>query len=331
MVCASHHNSEVYAALQHGHFGAKVHRSRDGGQTWTEVDTPKYPPKPEDVPDVIDPMRKTPILWNLEMIWSMEQAQDGTLWCGTLPGGLFSSQDGADSWQLNLPLWSMPNRQRWFGGGYDFPGIHSICIDPRDPKRVTVGISCGGVWQSNDSGASWACRSQGMRAEYMPAEQAFDPDIQDPHRLVQCPGNPDMLWIQHHNGIFRSVDCGASWQEIADVKPSTFGFAVAVHPNQPDTAWFVPAARDSDRYPVDGALVVTRTRDGGKSFECLHRGLPQCNAYHLVYRHALAIDSSGSVLVMGSTTGGLWVSENGGEDWNTITQDFPPIFCVRCM
>jgi hypothetical protein len=63
----------------------------------------------------------------------------------------------------------------------------------------------------------------------------------------------------------------------------------------------------------------------------LHRGLPQCNAYHLVYRHALAIDSSGSVLVMGSTTGGLWVSENGGEDWNTITQDFPPIFCVRCM
>jgi hypothetical protein len=53
-----------------------------------------------------------------------------------------------------------------------------------------------------------------MRAEYMPPERALDPVIQDPHALVQCRANPDALWVQHQNGVFRSTDRGLSWQEI---------------------------------------------------------------------------------------------------------------------
>lgn len=329
IVCAGEGSDEVVAALQYGHFGAKMHRSADGGNSWTEVEPPKYPPKPPEVPDVIDPMRNTVIPWSLELIWSLERAPDGRLWCGTLPGGLFSSDDHGQSWQLNMPLWNVPNRQKWFGGGYDYPGIHSICIDPRDAQRISVGISCGGVWQTQSGGLDWTCRSQGMRAAYMPPEQSFDPDVQDPHRLTQCPGQPDHFWVQHHNGIFRSVDDCGTWQEIANVSPSAFGFAVAVHPDDPDTAWFVPAVRDSDRYPVDGAFVVTRTRDGGRSFDTLTSGLPQKHAYHLVYRHALDVDASGNCLAMGSTTGGLWISEDGGDHWQTISKDLPPIFCMR--
>ena len=47
-----------------------------------------------------------------------------------------------------------------------------------------------------------------------------------------------------------------------------------MHPNDPDTAWFVPGISDEKRYPVDGRVVVNRTRDGGRSFETLTRGLP---------------------------------------------------------
>jgi len=36
-----------YAALEHGHFGPKLHRSDDRGATWVEVATPVYPAKPE--------------------------------------------------------------------------------------------------------------------------------------------------------------------------------------------------------------------------------------------------------------------------------------------
>ena len=68
----------------------------------------------------------------------------------------------------------------------------------------------------------------------------------------------------------------------------------------------MPAADDQCRVPVDGRLVVSRTRDGGESFEVLSQGLPQENAYDIVFRHALDVDCSGESLAFGSTTGGLW-------------------------
>ena len=157
----------------------------------------------------------------------------------------------------------------------------------------------------------------------------MDPDIQDPHCLVQCQAKPNVFWVQHHNGIFKSEDGCLSWKEIEDVQPSTFGFAVAVHPHDPDTAWFVPAIKDEERIPKDGKVVVTRTRDGGKSYQRLSEGLPQKYAYDITFRHALNVDKTGDRLMFGSTTGSLWVSENQGDSWETVSQHLPPIHAVR--
>ena len=310
------HKEALYAALNLGHFGVKLRRSTDGGATWQEIAAPAYPPQPEGE-------TKTP--WKLAQVWVLESDSSGTLWAGTIPGGLFRSSDGGTSWTLVESLWNRPERTGWFGGGYDHPGIHSICIDG---TRITVGISCGGVWQSSDAGASWKLAARGMYAEFMPPERRDDQNIQDPHRVVQCPAQPGVLWAQHHNGVFRSTDGAASWHEIETVKPSKFGFAAVVHPVDPDTAWFVPAVKDECRVPVDGKLVVSRTRDGGKSFQVLDKGLPR-DAYDLVYRHGLALDASGRRLALGSTTGGLWVSEDQGDSWKCLSTHLPPIYCVR--
>jgi hypothetical protein len=217
----------------------------------------------------------------------------------------------------------------WFGGGYDYPGIHSICVDPRDSRHVTVGISCGGVWVTTDGGASFTCRTQGMTASYMPPDQKETPEIQDPHRIAQCKAQPDTLWCQHHNGVFHSTDGALTWREVTNVKPSTFGFAVAVHPNRPEVAWLVPAMSDERRVPVDGQVSVARTRDGGETFETLRRGLPQEHAYDLIYRHGFDVDATGDCLAMGSTTGSLWVSEDQGDSWAAISAHLPPVYAVR--
>ena len=152
---------------------------------------------------------------------------DGRLWAGCLPAGLFTSTDGGAGWQLVESLWLRPERREWFGGGYDHAGIHSILVDPRDASHITVAISCGGVWQTRDGGASWTNTSAGMVADFMPPERREDPNIQDPHRIVQCLAHPDVLWCQHHGGIFRSIDGGHSWEATARPQPSGFGFAVA--------------------------------------------------------------------------------------------------------
>jgi hypothetical protein len=259
----------------------------------------------------------------------MESGGAGVLLAGTNPGGLFRSTDRGDSWQLFESLWNRPERANWFGGGYDSPGIHSICVDPRDNKRLAVGVSTGGVWTSADGGATWKIGGKGMYAEYMPPDQRDEPNVQDVHRMVQAPTRPEVLWVQHHNGVFRSTDGAASWREVKAIRPSKFGFAVAAHPAEADTAWFVPAVKDECRVPVDAKLVVARTRDGGKSFTVLRKGLPQEHAYDLVYRHGLDVDATGRRLVIGSTTGGVWVSENEGDSWKCVSTQLPPVYFVR--
>jgi len=322
-------DGSLFAAVGHGHFGAKLHRSQDRGETWKEVASPQWPPKPADADDR-NPFSGAAWPWTLDQIWTLEADSRGpdALWCGTIPGGLFHSTDAGASWRLVRSLWDRPERKQWGGGGYDFAGIHSICVDPRDPRRVLAGVSVGGAWRTEDGGESWTVASQGMRAEYMPPEKQYDPVAQDPHRIVLCPAAPDVLWAQHHNGVFRSTDGARSWTEIS-IKPSSFGFAVAVHPRDPDTAWFVPAVKDEQRVPVEGAMAVTRTRDGGKTFQALRSGLPQRHAYHLVYRHCLEVAPDGETLAMGSTTGALWTSRDAGESWTALSRDLPPVFCVR--
>ncbi len=309
----------LYAALEHGHFGPKLHRSLDRGATWEEVTCPAHP-------EADDKKSSTVCLWSLE---TAEDGEAGQLWAGTIPGGLFRSRDGGENWEMNEPLWNHPDRKSWFGGGRDQPGIHSICRDPRDVGRILLGVSCGGTWLTEDGGESWMQTAVGMFADYMPPEQANDPGIQDPHRIVQGKNAPDTYWCQHHCGVYRSTDGGRSWQAFPQRPPSVFGFAVAVHPQDADTAWFVPAEKDEHRIPVDGRVVVTRTRDGGESWEVLDSGLPSDDAYDLVFRHALDVDDEGRCVAFGSTTGALWASANGGDDWELVNGHLPPIHAVR--
>lgn len=311
----------VYAAQALGHFGVKLQRSIDDGKSWKEIPSPAFP---EQGTDADGP--------SVSMLFSLEAGgadRPGHLWAGTIPGGLFKSTDGGASWALNESLWNVPERSEWAGGGFDDPALHSICVDPRNSDHIIVGVSSAGVWVTRDGGASWRLRADGMYAEYMPPQRRNDPRVQDDHRVVQCPAKPDVLWAQHHNGVFRSTDGSESWQEVTAIRPSKFGFGVAVHPHDPDTAWFVPGVKDECRIPVDGKLVVARTRDGGTSFDVLTEGLPQRHAYDLILRHALAVDETGERLAMGSTTGHLWISENSGDRWILAAGNLPPIACVR--
>lgn len=317
----------IYAALDHGHFGTKLQRKK--GKKWEEIAAPVYPALPEG--EVENDSMGRPWPRKLRLIWCLEidPRMPRGLWCGTIPGGLFHSDDGGKNWEIVSGLWDMPERKQWMGGGYDHAGIHSVLVDPLDPATITVGVSTGSVWRSTDGGTSWSNIGAGLRAEYMPKERAFDPIMQDVHRLAQCRAVPDRMWTQHHNGIFRTQKDGVSWKEVKAKAPSRFGFAVAAHPTDPDTAWFAPAQKDECRVPVDGQIVVLRTSDGGKSFDVLREGLPQHNAYDLIYRHGLEVASDARTLVMGSTTGSLWLSTDAGDSWRSLSTHLPPIYAVR--
>ena len=308
----------LYAMLKHGHFGAKLHRSDDEGRSWTELAAPAFPADAAGSP-------------TLFQIWTLEAggaAEPGRLWAGALPAGLFVSSDRGEHWQHVGALWNVPEREKWFGGGYDDAGIHTISPDPRDPKRVFVAISCGGVWDSADGGQSWRLRGDGMVATYMPpgiggTEGNAGPA---PGGALRCRARHDVdaAPLRHLPLDRRRRDLDA-----AQTAGGRFRLRGGGASEGPADRLVRPAIKDELRVPRDGALAVTRTRDGGRTFESFRDGLPQRDAFDLVYRHGLDVDEAGTRLAMGSTTGSLWVSDNAGEAWQLVNAHLPPIYAVR--
>ncbi|HEX9843838.1 MAG TPA: hypothetical protein VGC20_13860, partial [bacterium] len=206
------------------------------------------------------------------------------------------------------------------------PGLHSILVHPQDPERIFVAVSTAGVLESPDSGQTWLNRNKGLVNDYLPDPQAEWGH--DAHNIALCPGDPDHVWQQSHNGVFYSRDGAANWKRVSQPEKGVhFGFPIAVHETHGGTAWVVPGKTDMERMAIDGGLFVARTQDGGQTWEDLRKGLPQKNAYDVVLRHALSYDQGR--LAFGSTTGNLYVSENSGESWGTAANNLPPIYSVR--
>ncbi len=336
----------LWAALGHGHWGAKLSRSTDDGKTWSDANQITYPegarylspPAPdEDAAKAV--VKKDAIVLKL---WVLAFGPTGKMYVGTIPGGLFVSEDGGESFELNRPLWNHESRggdlfegegsgtTHWFGtpaAEGDFaPGIHSVVTDPTNPDRVLVAISTAGVLETLDGGKTWRGKNQGMTNDYLP-----DPAADwghDPHFVALCPAQPNHVWQQNHCGVFYSADGAASWKKVSAPEQGVhFGFPVATDDADGKTAWLVPGLSDQQRTTVDGGLFVARTQDGGESWEALREGLPQEHAYDVVYRHAL--DASGDRVAFGSTTGNLYVSEDRGERWQCVANNLPPIYSVR--
>jgi photosystem II stability/assembly factor-like uncharacterized protein len=317
-------SNALFACLDHGHWGAKLSRSRDEGKTWQEIPSPKYPEG-----EII--RGTTPAV--LKYLWCLTFGtadQPGRLYLGTIPGGLFVSDDDGDSLRLVESLWKHPSRiPSWFGGGADEAGIHSVLIDPRDSLRLRVAVSCAGVFLGEPDGNgdwSWTATNQGLKADFLP-----NPDAEighDPHLLVQCQSQPDMLWQQNHCGIFRSTDSGQNWKQLTKKGNNPhFGFAVAVDPRDGNTAWVIPAESDEVRSAVGRKLCVCRTTDGGEIWQEFRTGLPQENCFDFAFRHCL--DLAGNRLVFGTACGSLYVSEDRGETWQSLGSHLPPVYSVR--
>ncbi|MBK8972761.1 MAG: hypothetical protein IPM37_16030 [Hahellaceae bacterium] len=346
----------LWASLDHGHWGPKLSRSRDRGATWADILSLKYPKGARHIvqymptPD-FDPMApqgqpeyKDATVYKIWNLTFGAASQPGRMYAGTIPGGLFVSDDGGDTWELNRPLWNHASRggdlfageatseTRWGGtpASVDYgvfePGIHSIVVDPRDPQHLFIAVSSAGVLESRDGGQTWEVRNKGMRNDYMP-----DPESEwghDPHFVTACPGQPNHVWQQNHCGVFYSDDGAATWKKVSQPEQGVhFGFPIAADAKDGRCAWVVPARADMERMAIGGGLFVARTSDGGKSWQKLSRGLPQQHAYDIVYRHAL--DAADDCVCFGSTTGNVYLSEDRGETWHCLGNHFPPVYSVR--
>ena len=206
--------------------------------------------------------------------------------------------------------------------------LHTIVPDPANPKRMTIAISTAGAYRTDDGGATWQARNNGVRAEFLPDKH---PEFgQCVHKIVQHGSRPERLFLQNHWGLYRSDDAGNSWKDIANGVPSDFGFCMAAHPHDPDTVYIVPIESDQYRCTPEGKLRVYRTRNSGESWEPLTRGLPQKNAMETILRDSLATDTCKPAGVyFGTRSGKVYGSSDDGKSWRAIIEGLPAVVCVK--
>ncbi len=353
IVAKDPHTGRLWALLGHGHWGAKVSISDDGGDTWQDnVAQVKYPEGTKFIAQDMyeDASSEYGVGWKistkpatLQKLWSLGFGPGGRVYIGTIPGGLFESHDNGATFSLNMALWNHESRggdlsvdtpkteTKWFGtpaseGGDFAPGIHSINVHPTDPNRILIAVSTAGVIGTTDGGKTWHSRNKGMSMDHTPeAEAEWGHDT---HLIDQCQSDPAHVWQQNHAGVFYSADGAATWNKVSVPEQGVhFGFPVAADARDGRRAWLLPAQSDQQRTTINGSLFVARTDDGGKTWRQQRNGLPQEGAYDVVYRHALA--SIGDLVAFGSTTGNLYASEDGGESWVCVGNNFPPIYAVR--
>jgi photosystem II stability/assembly factor-like uncharacterized protein len=208
--------------------------------------------------------------------------------------------------------------------------LHTILLDPSDPKRMFIAISAAGVFRTDDAGETWRPMNRGLRSEFMP-----DPTAEVGHcvhRIAMHRSRPGVLFMQKHWDVMRSDDAGESWREVSDGLPSDFGFPIQVHAHEPETIYIVPIKSDSEHYPPEGKLRVYRSRTGGNEWEALTNGLPQRDCYVNVLRGAMTVDSLDPCGVYFGTTGGqVYGSANAGDKWAPIVRDLPAVLSVEAQ
>ena len=317
----------ILMAAKTGHLGPTVFRSRDGGATWTEA---QQPPVFRKAAAGEEALAVESVFW----LTPAHASQPGVWYAGTSPPGLFRSDDGGVTWGevagFNDGLY--PHIKHAISPGPDGAQVHSICVNPADARHLYLGISIGGVFESNDAGAHWRPLNKGVAADFLP-----DPNAQfghDPHTFALHPRNPNRLYQQNHCGIYRLDRPATEWKRIGLNMPKEvgdIGFPIVLHPRDPDCVWVFPMDGTEvwPRTSPDGKPAVFRARDAGASWQRLDKGMPREHAWWTVKRQAMCADSYDPVgLYFGTTSGELWGSDDEGESWSRIAEHLPHIYCV---
>lgn len=322
----------LLAAAKTGHLGPTVFRSTDMGKTWKEAAQPPAfakVPEGEKGRSVDHTFWLTPAHVNEPNVW----------YAGTSPQGLFRSEDGGVTWAPFSIINDDPQYREWMGavqdGTPDGPKLHSIIVDPRDPKHLYFGMSGGGVHESLDGGHTWRVMIKGMDVVEGFGLDPLNPTCHDPHCLRMAPSNPDRIYQQNHCGIYRIDRPSDTWVRIGKSMPKKVGdvgFPLVVHPRDDNTAWVFPMDGSGvwPRVSPDGKPAVYVTKNGGKTWQRQDAGMPKSQGWWTVKRQCMTGDKRDPVgLYFGTTSGELCMSRDEGRKWACIARNLPEIYAVE--
>ena len=318
--------TRLYASQSSSWFGQVMHRSNDGGKTWETVGNQFAYEGPINEHRWYD---NSPHPYEFKRVWHLEPSLDDPdhVYAGVEDAALFETRDGGTTWSELNGIRTHHTAKEWNPGAGGLC-LHTIIIDPTNPKRMHIAISAAGAFRTDDGGKTWTATNRGLRSNHIP-----DPDAEFGHcvhHVAMHRSRPKTLYMQKHWDVMRSDDGADSWREVSGNLPTDFGFVIDVNSNEPDTVYVVPITSDSHHFVADGKLRVYRSKTGGDDWEAMTKGLPQKDCYVNVLRDAMTVDELDPCGVYFGTSGGqVYASADGGDSWNAIVRDLPAVLSVE--
>ena len=326
------HPGTLYSAANSVFWGPILYRSANWGKTWKEITTPLTPPQKERKPSFEDfpnsPRRPVVNLWHIAPGHASEPK---TVFIGVDPHMLFRSDDQGASWAPVAGINEHSTKSQW-NPGAGGPCMHTILIDPRDARRMYVGLSAAGTFRSDDAGEHWRPTNQRVHAPFQPNPY---PEVgQCVHHVALDAADPDIAYRQDHGGMYvnrHAMD--GNWERIGKLKggpKDDFGFATTSSPTTPGRAYFVPLTGMARTTP-NGGLQVWEWSEAHRRWKILMSPKLFPGDYG-VQREGLSSDAlTPAGLYVGTTTGQLVMSPDAGRSWRQVPFQFPGIHSVEAV
>ena len=313
MVLDPRNNKTILMAAKTKANGVTIFRTTNFGKTWKPAENPPHNDKVKFA--------------HIFRIVPGHKSEPGVWYAGTSPQGLFRSSDDGKTWDSvdgfneNKEILKLIKSQS--EELLKYQKLHSILINPEDKNHMIIGMAHGGVFESKDYGESWINLNYNLS----------DSDNQNPYCLLSHPLNHNNLFQQNQAGIYRLKLGQKKWKHIGNALDiGDFGFSICLDPYDENKIWTFPMAGTDiwSRVCPNGQPAVYCTQNNGKSWYRQDIGFPIWNAWFSVLSRCMITDNlKNTGLYLGTTSGSVWMSNNGGNNWRQILAHLPKIYSLE--
>lgn len=248
------------------------------------------------------------------------------LYAGVDPAALFVSRDGGATWREAEALQHVPDRDKWtFPVPPHIAHVKALLVHPDDPDVLYVMVEQGGLFCTTDGGESFT--------EIAGYSAADDYSYRDIHRLLILPADERRMMLVTGSGVYRSLDDGMTWAQLSDHQ-ARLGYPDHVFADPTNYDRLLVAGTDTDPghwwrtgATCPGLLV---SQDGGDRWQELDLGWPRQAAWSIeaMAQHIWLDDAGlpcGSSLILATSAGALWISDDAGRTWSMLDVAVPPV------